>query len=82
MTHDWIKQHFSSCGSVVYVSVPRFKTTGDPKGFAFVEFATKEEADKACEVGVSFVLWLVVKCGNQHLFENLQLIALRIFSLR
>lgn len=41
---------FGKCGNVVYVSIPRYKSTGDPKGFAFVEFETKEQADKAIEV--------------------------------
>lgn len=41
---------FGKCGNVVYVSIPRYKSTGDPKGFAFVEFETKEQAEKAIEV--------------------------------
>lgn len=41
---------FGKCGNVVYVSIPRYKTSGDPKGFAFVEFETKEQAEKAIEV--------------------------------
>jgi hypothetical protein len=36
---------------VVYISIPHYKSTGDPKGFAFVEFETKEQAAKAIEVG-------------------------------
>lgn len=41
---------FGKCGNVVYVSIPRYKSTGQPKGFAFVEFETKEQAEKAIEV--------------------------------
>lgn len=41
---------FGKCGNVVYVSIPRYRSTGDPKGFAFVEFETKEQAEKAIEV--------------------------------
>lgn len=48
---------FGKCGNVVYVSIPRYKSTGDPKGFAFVEFETKEQAEKAIEVSN----------GNSHL---------------
>lgn len=44
---------FGKCGNVVYVSIPRYKSTGDPKGFAFVEFETKEQAEKAIEVSSS-----------------------------
>ena len=34
----------------MYVSLPRFKTTNQLKGFAFIEFGAKEEAKKAVEV--------------------------------
>lgn len=47
--HDWIKKVFSSCGKVVYVSLPRFPTTGIFKGFGFVEFETIEGAQAACK---------------------------------
>ncbi|XP_069045631.1 la-related protein 7 [Lepisosteus oculatus] len=50
VTHSWIERVFSKCGNVVYISVPRFKSTGDPKGFAFVEFETEEQAQKAIEM--------------------------------
>jgi La-related protein 7 len=36
---------------VLYVSLPKYKSTGDPKGFAFIEFDSVEAAHKACEVG-------------------------------
>ena len=32
------------------VSIPRFKHTGDVKGFAFVEFESAKEAQEAVEV--------------------------------
>ncbi|NXG13759.1 LARP7 protein, partial [Grallaria varia] len=50
VNHSWIERVFGKCGNVVYVSIPRYKSTGDPKGFAFVEFETKEQAEKAIEV--------------------------------
>lgn len=50
MTHDWIEKVFARCGNVVYVSIPRYQSTKDPKGFAFVEFEKEEEAQKAIEV--------------------------------
>lgn len=50
MTHSWIERVFTKCGNVVYVSIPRYKSSGDSKGFAFVEFEKEEEACKAIEV--------------------------------
>ncbi|XP_052068212.1 la-related protein 7-like isoform X7 [Mytilus californianus] len=47
--HEYIRRIFASCGSVLYVSIPRYKSTGDSKGFAFIEFDTVESAHKACE---------------------------------
>uniref|UniRef100_A0A9J7XIR9 La-related protein 7 n=1 Tax=Cyprinus carpio carpio TaxID=630221 RepID=A0A9J7XIR9_CYPCA len=50
VTHVWLERVFSKCGNVVYVSIPRYKSTGHPKGFAFVEFETEEQAQKATEM--------------------------------
>ncbi|XP_066305191.1 la-related protein 7-like isoform X1 [Branchiostoma lanceolatum] len=50
VTHEWIKTTFSVCGKVAYISLPRYKTTGDSKGFAFIEFEKQEAAEKACKM--------------------------------
>ncbi|KAJ8385259.1 hypothetical protein AAFF_G00191360 [Aldrovandia affinis] len=50
VTHSWIERAFSKCGNVVYISVPRYKSTGQPKGFAFIEFEKVEQAQKAIEM--------------------------------
>ncbi|GFO12470.1 LA-related protein 7 [Plakobranchus ocellatus] len=47
-THMWVKQIFSQCGKVAYVSLPTYKTSKHIKGFAFVEYTTPEEAERAC----------------------------------
>lgn len=52
VSHSWIERVFTKCGNVVYVSIPRYHSSGDPKGFAFVEFETEEQAQKAVEVRV------------------------------
>ncbi|KAM8911276.1 LOW QUALITY PROTEIN: la-related protein 7-like [Lycaon pictus] len=49
VNHSWIERVFGKCGNVVYISIPHYKSTGDPKGSAFVEFETKEQAAKAIE---------------------------------
>ncbi len=46
-TEDQINQHFSSCGEVVSVSVVMDRDTGRPRGFAFVEMASADAANKA-----------------------------------
>ncbi|XP_059211424.1 la-related protein 7 [Centropristis striata] len=50
VTHSWIERVFTKCGNVVYISIPRYKSTGDAKGFAFIEFETEEQAHKAIEM--------------------------------
>uniref|UniRef100_A0A8C4WZJ6 La-related protein 7 n=1 Tax=Eptatretus burgeri TaxID=7764 RepID=A0A8C4WZJ6_EPTBU len=50
VNHDWLEQVFGAVGPVVYVSVPRFASSGDPKGFAFVEFASTHDAQRAVKV--------------------------------
>ncbi|VDH92774.1 La-related protein 7 [Mytilus galloprovincialis] len=47
--HEYIRKIFDSCGSILYVSIPRYKSTGDSKGFAFIEFDSIQSAHKACE---------------------------------
>lgn len=49
-THMWVRQVFSQCGKVEYVSLPTYKTSKQIKGFAFVEFARPEEAERACSM--------------------------------
>ncbi|ESO99610.1 hypothetical protein LOTGIDRAFT_141846 [Lottia gigantea] len=50
VNHDWMKTVFSECGKINYVSLPIYKSTGDPKGFGFVEFDSVHSASKACEL--------------------------------
>ena len=50
MDHDWLKSVFSKYGEIVYVSIPHYKTSRKPKGFAFIQFDTPESADKAIRV--------------------------------
>lgn len=47
--HNWLKTAFSKHGHVLYVSLPRYRHNGKIKGFAFIEFSSPEEVDKACQ---------------------------------
>lgn len=47
--HTWLKSVFSRHGQVVYVSLPRYRHNNRIKGFAFIEFATPEDVDRACQ---------------------------------
>lgn len=55
---------FNKCGNVVYVSIPRYKSSGDSKGFAFVEFETQAQAQKAIEVSDLFQINVMIFLRN------------------
>ena len=44
-----LQDYFAQAGSVTSVNLMLDKVTGKSRGFAFVEFATAEEANKAVE---------------------------------
>jgi len=44
-----LQDHFAQAGAVTTVNLMLDKATGKSRGFAFVEFATAEEAQKAIE---------------------------------
>jgi RNA recognition motif-containing protein len=44
-----LKEYFSQAGVVTSVNLMLDKVTGKSRGFAFIEFATAEEANKAVE---------------------------------
>ncbi|XP_048580158.1 la-related protein 7 isoform X2 [Nematostella vectensis] len=48
--HDWLKKVFSEFGKVLYVSLPRFKHNGEIKGFAFIEFESKQQAEHVVQM--------------------------------
>jgi RNA recognition motif-containing protein len=51
-----LQELFASAGTVESVSVVRDKATGRPRGFAFVEMSTEEEAQKAISALNSYQL--------------------------
>ena len=46
---DDLQEYFSQAGAVTSVNLMQDKVTGKSRGFAFVEYATAEEANKAVE---------------------------------
>ncbi|XP_065052019.1 la-related protein 7-like [Rhopilema esculentum] len=46
----WLRDVFSCCGHIEYISLPRYKNSKEIKGFAFIEYKTDTEAEKACQV--------------------------------
>lgn len=72
MSHSWIERVFTKCGNVVYISIPRYRTTGEPKGFAFVEFEKLEQAQRAIEVNIDIeTLILNDQCWVWFITETL-----------
>ena len=47
VTEDELKQAFAAFGEVTSISIPIDKYSGRPKGFGFIEMATKEQAEAA-----------------------------------
>jgi cold-inducible RNA-binding protein len=48
-TQDDLQEYFSQAGVVTSVTLMLDKVTGKSRGFAFVEYGTAEEANKAVE---------------------------------
>ena len=46
-TENDLQDHFSQAGSVLSVNIMQDRTTGRSRGFAFIEMASKDDADKA-----------------------------------
>lgn len=46
-TEEELRNHFSAVGPLSYVSIPKDRETGKPRGFAFVEFNDPAHAQEA-----------------------------------
>jgi len=52
--HEWLRSIFGCCGSIEYISLPKYKNSGEVKGFAFIEYSKEADAEKACQVLFGF----------------------------
>lgn len=50
ITYEDLKSLFEQYGKISYISMPKFQTTNQIKGFAFIEFEQKENSKQAIEV--------------------------------
>lgn len=55
-TDSEVRDLFAEFGTVELVSVPRNRQTGQARGFAFVDMASREELEKAVE-GVNGIMY-------------------------
>ena len=49
-TDEELRQQFAQAGEVTSVYIPMDRMSGRPRGFAFVEMATEEQAQKAIQM--------------------------------
>jgi cold-inducible RNA-binding protein len=47
VTEEALREHFSTVGPLSYLSIPTDRETGKQRGFAFVEFKDRAQADEA-----------------------------------
>jgi cold-inducible RNA-binding protein len=47
VTEEELREHFSTIGTLSYLSIPTDRETGKQRGFAFVEFKDRAQADEA-----------------------------------
>ena len=50
MDHKRLERALSKYGTIMHISLPRFKNNKEFKGFGFVEFKTVEDANAALKV--------------------------------
>jgi len=55
-TQEDIEKHFSGCGEIELITIPKLYASGRPKGFAFVRFATTKGREAALELNDSELL--------------------------
>ena len=72
MNSDSLKKYFEQFGKISYISLPKFKSSDQPRGFAFIEFSEKESAKKAVEVYRfnTKMVYLIIMTKNIYFNKN------------
>ncbi len=52
-TVDELKNHFQACGAINRITIPCDKFSGQPKGFAYIEFAAEESVQNSMALNES-----------------------------
>lgn len=65
-TADDLERHFHGCGSVNRVTILTDKYTGNPKGFAYVEFADKDSVQIAVALDESSFKGRIIKVSPKR----------------
>ncbi|KAI5397170.1 hypothetical protein KIW84_063117, partial [Lathyrus oleraceus] len=68
-----LKNHFSPCGEITRISLPRFHDSGTIKGFAHLDFKDIDGYKKALQLDQTAIgdFWLsVVKAKPKHRRDN------------
>ena len=47
VTEAELREHFAAVGPLSYISLPTDRDTGKPRGFAFIEFSARADAEEA-----------------------------------
>lgn len=63
-TPEEIQQHFASCGSINRVTILCDKFSGNPKGYAYVEFADPSFVDTALALNESLFKGRLIKASS------------------
>eukprot|EP00002_Diphylleia_rotans_P011549 TRINITY_DN227_c0_g1_i4.p1 TRINITY_DN227_c0_g1~~TRINITY_DN227_c0_g1_i4.p1 ORF type:complete len:294 (+),score=39.46 TRINITY_DN227_c0_g1_i4:49-930(+) len=69
-TNEQLKAHFQGCGEINRVTIVHDRATGRPRGYAFIEFATKEGAAKALDYNESMFFERSIKVVSKRTSLN------------
>lgn len=69
-TAEELEAHFHGCGSINRVTILCNKADGHPKGFAYIEFGSKDFVDTALAMNETLFRGRQIKVGFSNLFSR------------